>query len=136
MAAEATYRTPPVLDASTGSVELADALVRAGVPFRTAHRRVGVWLSERERTTDRAAPIRSVEMRAAFPELPKAFRFPGAEEEPERRTSQGGSSWRSTAALLAEVEQRRRRSESASGREIVRLKRLRRSAGIPERLFA
>jgi argininosuccinate lyase len=136
MAAEATYRTPPVRDASTGSVELADALVRAGVPFRTAHRRVGLWLSERERTTDRAAPIRAVELRASFPELPKGFRFPGSNEEPERRKSPGGSSWRSTLALLADVDQRRRNSESATGRETARLRRLRRAAGIPERLFA
>lgn len=135
MAAEASYRTPPVSDASTGSVELADALVRAGVPFRTAHRRVGVWLSKRERTTGRAAPIRDSEIRVAFPELPRGFRFPGADEEPERRTSSGGSSWRSVTSLLGEVDRRRRRSETASAREIARLKRLRRAAGIPERLF-
>jgi argininosuccinate lyase len=135
MTAEASYRSPPPADASTGSVELADALVRAGVPFRTAHRRVGLWLSDRETTTDRAKRIGDDEVRKAFPELPRSFRFPGAQEEPERRTSEGGSSWRSVAKLLGEVEHRGHRVDGARSREMARLRRLRRAAGVPERLF-
>jgi argininosuccinate lyase len=135
MAGEASYRVPPVTDAATGSVEVADALVRAGVPFRTAHRRVGAWLAARESPAERAAAVRNDELHRTFPELPPEFRFPGSTEEPERRTSAGGSAWSSVAKLLDEVESRRRVAERARRRETQRLTRLRRSAGIPERLF-
>jgi argininosuccinate lyase len=135
MARETSFLAPPAADAATGSVEVADALVRAGVPFRTAHRRVGVWLAQRVREKARNAPVEDREVRDEFPELPKEFRFPRPEEEPERRGSEGGSSWRSVDRLLAEVDRRRRAAMSAARAEQRRLERLRRASGIPERLF-
>jgi|SRR5580700_7542087 argininosuccinate lyase len=135
MASETSFLAPPPADAATGSVELADALVRAGVPFRTAHRRVGLWLARRANERGRGEPVETTEIRAEFPELPSTFRFPLAHEEPERRGSVGGSSWRSVDRLLLEVEQRRRASTRAARSESRRLQRLRRESGIPERLF-
>jgi argininosuccinate lyase len=136
MAASAEYRSPPVADAATGSVEVADALVAAGVPFRTAHHRVGVWLAARAKAKARDVPITEDELRNEFPELPEGFRYPTSEEEPERRTSAGGSSSRAVARLLTEVERRAVAGRRAVGRERTRLVALRRRAGIPERLFA
>ncbi|MCI4326279.1 MAG: argininosuccinate lyase [Thermoplasmata archaeon] len=135
MARGSSFLSPPATDAATGSVEVADALVRAGVPFRSAHRRVGLWLARRATEKSRNAPIGTAELRAEFPELPDDFRFPGAWEEPERRGSAGGSSWRSVDRLLAEVDARRRSGERAAATELVRLQKLRRTAGVPERLF-
>jgi argininosuccinate lyase len=136
MASGTKFLAPPPADAATGSVELADALVRAGVPFRSAHRRVAVWLARRAKTHARNDPVGAEELRAGFPELPPGFRFPGPDEEPERRGSEGGSSWRSVEKLLTEVERRSRAASAGARRERTRLERLRRASGIPERLFS
>jgi argininosuccinate lyase len=135
MAAGTSFLAPAPLDAATGSVELADALVSAGVPFRSAHRRVAVWLAARARSHSRASPIADAELREAFPELPRGFRFPPPDEEPEHRGSEGGSSWRSVDRFLTEVRDRCRGAQRAAERERRRLARLRRAAGIPEVLF-
>jgi len=135
MAAGTTFLAPPPTDAATGSVELADALVAAGVPFRTAHRRVAVWLSVRAKSHARTDPIENDELLAPFPELPPGFRFPPPDREPEHRGSEGGSSWRSVARLLSEVDRRRRTASRASATERRRLEKRRRAAGIPDRLF-
>ena len=135
MAASTVFLSPTAADAATGSVELADALVTAGIPFRTAHRRVGRWLSDRARTTTRSDPVSDAELRIAFPELASSFRFPTATEEPERRGSVGGSSSPEVRALLADVRRRVRAGRAAGVRELGRLQKLRRAAGIPESLF-
>ncbi|MCI4321516.1 MAG: argininosuccinate lyase [Thermoplasmata archaeon] len=135
MAEQTEFLSPPVTDAATGSVELADALVGVGVPFRTAHRRVGVWLAARARRGSRTDAVTQSELRQSFPELPEEFRFPTGDNEPERRSSAGGSSWREVARLLSEVRRREKAGRAAAQREAVRLERLRTAAGIPERLF-
>ena len=135
MTGSASYLEPPVADAATGSVELADALVLAGVPFRRAHRRVGLWLSRRAKRRGRTDPIDDAELRRAFPELAPGFRFPSPAREPERRRSGGGSSWREVRRLLGEVQRRERSGKRSAVREQARLRNLRSSAGIPERLF-
>jgi argininosuccinate lyase len=136
MAASTEYLSPAVTDSATGSVEVADALVRAGVPFRTAHRRVGVWLAQRAKQRERSAPITDAELRAEFPELPASFSYPTPEDEPERRQSAGGSSAAAVRRLLKEVRQRAGAVRSSTSRERRRLAELRRRAKIPEGLFA
>ena len=111
---------PPQEEAHTGSVELVDALVQAGVPFRAAHARVARWVSREGR---RAIP-------EEFPELEgSGFVGPSPEEEPERRGTQGGSAWREVDRLLEEVQRRADRVARTAENEIRRLERLRRALG-------
>ncbi|MCI4349509.1 MAG: argininosuccinate lyase [Thermoplasmata archaeon] len=135
MIASAEFLSPKASGAATASVELVDELVRAGVPFRRAHVRVGAFVDRAERSQRSLASFSARELRSAFPEIPRKFRLPGPDEEPERRTVEGGSSRRSVERLLTEVEGRRRRAAAASVRELRRLRRLRRACGLPEQLF-
>ena len=130
MVAEAEFRVPPAAPAgSTASVELADALVSEGVPFRTAHRRVAQWLVRR----GTAGPLSPAEIAAAFPELRRAhYRWPTPTEEPERRRSTGGSAWREVEKLLRDVERRSSEDRKAATRERARLQRLRKKIGAHE----
>ncbi|MCI4339979.1 MAG: argininosuccinate lyase [Thermoplasmata archaeon] len=108
---------PP--DGATASVELVDALVRAGVPFRRAHGRVARWLSRGGKRS----------LAGAFPEL-RGYRPPTADQEPERRRTEGGSAWVEVRRLIAEVRGRQRRGVGSSRKEVERLARLRRRAGV------
>jgi argininosuccinate lyase len=134
MAHGATYRPdPPRPGRSTASVELADALVAQGVPFRTAHGRVAEFIAERELAGGGLADAGRTELRRSFPELGKlGFEVPKIEDEPELRGSSGGSSYREVAILLQEVGRRTRASRSSVRRERTRLVRLRRAFGIPD----
>ncbi len=78
----------------TASVELADELVRAGVPFREAHRRVARFLLEREQDPRAWSELSRAEWSSAFPELrERSWAPPASHQEPERRRTSGGSSW-------------------------------------------
>jgi argininosuccinate lyase len=130
MVASAEFHAPPLRTGGraieTQSVELVDHLVRVGVPFREAHRRVGVFLSELERRGMGLGEARPTTWRSAFPELRgRPFRPADPEEEPELRTTTGGSARREVARLLSEVRDRRRASERAARQEAARLERLR-----------
>jgi len=128
MVRSARFLAPdPAGSGATGSVELADALVRAGVPFRAAHGRVGRWLVARGAAT--RAPLPG-ELSAAFPEIAgTGFRWPTPREEPERRRSLGGSSWSQVDRLLEGVERRSRAARRAATTELRRLERLRGGLG-------
>jgi argininosuccinate lyase len=133
MALGATYRADPVrAGRSTVSVELADALVRAGVPFRSAHGRVARLVSELEGDGRGLDGATLAELQAAFPEVQEAqLRLPPAELEPELRGSRGGSSRREVERLLGEIEDRVRSVRAEGARERRRLLRLRAELGIP-----
>jgi len=133
MARGASYHADrPNPGRSTASVELADALVAQGIPFRTAHGRVARFVSERERTGGGLADAEAGELRLAFPELGEGgFAVPPIEEEPELRGSAGGSSYREVTRLLAEVDGRSRATRLAIRRERARLVRLRERFAIP-----
>lgn len=137
MISTASYRSPPEPpNGSTATVELVDELVRAGTPFRTAHRRVARWLSEAEAAGRAPASFRPRELERAFPELAgRRFRFPSAAEEPERRRSLGGSARAEVERLLTHVDRQRRLARRANERTYRRLRTLRRQAGVPESLF-
>jgi argininosuccinate lyase len=110
----------------TGSVELVDALVRRGVPFRRAHARVARWIA------NGGTPA----LKAAFPELRgSTFRWPTPAREPELRGTAGGSAWRHVRVLIREVAVRSREAQRATDREIARLDRLRRRAGAYPPMF-
>jgi argininosuccinate lyase len=134
MVASARFLSPPsAAPHTTGSVELADALVRAGIPFRTAHTRVGRWLSHREVPDGPAGAPTEAELYRTFPELEvTGFRWPSPEEEPERRTSLGGSAWVQVRRLLDEVDRRCATATRDALRERRRLERLRSSLGAYE----
>jgi argininosuccinate lyase len=54
------------------ATDLAEALVRAGVPFRQAHERVGEFVSECERRGLELDEIKRKNLLATFPELEDA----------------------------------------------------------------
>jgi len=119
-------------EAETGSVELVDRLVEAGVPFREAHARVARFLLElsaRGETLRTAPPAR---FDASFPELTgRAFRAAERQAEPETRTTAGGSAWREVQRMLADVARARRRAVRSVRAERARLVRLRRALETP-----
>ncbi len=123
----AAGRPPPDgAEAATSSVELVDALVRAGVPFRAAHRRVARFLARLgpEGLSLRSAP--AARWTQAFPELPAGSARPGdPDREPELRTTEGGSSAAAVARLLRDVDGQARRAERAVAAERRRLARRR-----------
>jgi argininosuccinate lyase len=121
---------------ATASVELADALVLAGVPFRRAHARVARFLRKLERDGGSFAHLSHDQLSTAFPELRgSSFTVPGPAEEPERRGTRGGSSWREVARFLAEVERRAKRGTLELSRESRRIDNRRRELGLPAELF-
>ncbi|MCI4344962.1 MAG: argininosuccinate lyase [Thermoplasmata archaeon] len=121
----------------TASVELADALVIAGVPFRRAHARVARFLDRLEREGGALPELLRADLEKAFPELEgTSFTIPRPEDEPERRRTRGGSSWREVERLLVEVEQRSQSAGRERARECRRIDRRRRELGLPAGLFA
>ncbi len=121
---------------STASVELADALVGAGVPFRRAHTRVARWLARREGSGHGLADATPAELREAFPELPEGYAPAGPLAEPELRRTYGGSASTEVDRLIGEVDGRLRAIARAAGNERRRLDRLRARIGLsPSRLF-
>ncbi|MFI5417867.1 MAG: argininosuccinate lyase [Candidatus Lutacidiplasmatales archaeon] len=131
MVRTATFRAPPPTPHEpTWSVELADALVEAGVPFREAHARVARFLSS---AVGRESPVTPAALHREFPEIrPGGFRPPSASEEPERRRTRGGSSWKEVDRLLTHLESRVRIAGRKTERETQRLRRLRQKIGAPE----
>jgi argininosuccinate lyase len=85
------------LDASMLATDIAEELVRRGVPFRTAHERVARWTrSASESATDlRAAAAREE------PELRPFLRRLNPETSVARRDLPGGTSPRRVRAALA-----------------------------------
>jgi argininosuccinate lyase len=110
--------------AATGSVELVDALVARGVPFRAAHARVAAFLRDLDRTGVALSSVRPAAWRAAFPELGSAG-APDLTGHPDRRTTEGGSSRAALGALLREVARRGRAAARDVARERARLAALR-----------
>jgi len=133
MIASTRFRSPPADPrVATDSVELADALVAAGVPFRAAHARVARFLAAAPKPPGRRPGPGSARFASAFPELARggyAASVPAA--EPERRRSSGGSAWVEVSHLLTTVGRRAERSARAARREWERLDRLRRALGAP-----
>lgn len=136
---EPMVRTTQLISASfspvaeTGSVELADALVVRGVPFREAHARVAAWIARQEAAGRRSAGIEGAK---EFPELAgTGFKWPRAGEEPERRSSAGGSARRAVDRLLREVAERHRQSSRSTQSERRRIDGLERASGLPAELF-
>jgi len=116
----------------TASVELVDALVRGGVPFRTAHSRVAKWVGALAEGGRHLSHATAAELTAAFPELARTgFKMPRPTEEPDRRASEGGSSWGSVGRLLREVETRLATDRRSVERERRRLTQLRTALGAP-----
>ncbi len=134
MAETAEYRPdPPRPERSTASVELADALVAAGRPFREAHERVARFVAEAEARGRGLASRDPAELEAAFPELRgSGFALPSASEEPDRRGSFGGSGRGEVERLLREVARRVAASERGLSAEARRVRRLRARMGVPE----
>ena len=137
MVATAEFLSPPPGPcASTASVELADALVREGVPFRVAHARVARFVAGIESRGGGLTKVDRSRLEEEFPELRGSdFTIPSISEEPGRRTTPGGSSWASVRKLLAEVGREAARRSAARRREVARLAAVRRSLGLPGAWF-
>jgi argininosuccinate lyase len=133
MTESASYRPDPARRGrSTASVELADALVATGMPFRLAHQRVARYVAGRERAGGTLSDGTNDGFRTAFPELEgRGFTLPTLQEEPERRTSHGGSSRNEVARLLREVERLVMGSKRSIQFERRRVQRCRAELGIP-----
>jgi argininosuccinate lyase len=120
----------------TASVELADELVAAGVPFRVAHERVARLLRALERSGRPLAALGPEELAARLPELAgRGFRLPTAIEEPERRGSRGGSAWSEVRRLVKECRRAVGLARRAAGNEYRRLARCRHELGAPPSPF-
>lgn len=120
MVAGARFSSPPAVDDNTASVELVDALVRAGVPFRSAHGRVARTIEKLARQGRTLRSLAPAEFRREFAEA-GGFRFPRVEAEPELRTTSGGSSWSSVTNLLHQVRRQIQRIRSDTSGERRRL---------------
>jgi argininosuccinate lyase len=117
----------PPADSGMGSVEIADALVRAGVPFRSAHARVAVWLARPPHGTGRDRT--SEEFLRAFPELRGRHSGAARPDDPDVRTSHGGSAWVEVRRSLDQAALAAGRARRSARREVARLDRLRRRLG-------
>jgi argininosuccinate lyase len=92
-------------EATTGSVEIVDDLVRSGVPFRRAHGRVAAFLRDVDASGGPEGDRYRERWALAFPELGVGpSKETGA--EPERRTTPGGSARSSVRTMLADAERR------------------------------
>ena len=131
MVGSARYLGPaPGPTSSTASVELADALVARGVPFRSAHARVARMVRSLEARGAGLASAPPSSLIREFPELKGSrFRLPGPSEEVERRTSAGGSAWRSVTPLLVAASSRVRAVAREGRKERSRLRALRDRVG-------
>jgi argininosuccinate lyase len=118
-----TARFLPPVEAGrepTFSVELVDALVLKGVPFREAHGRVARFLAG-DPSYERGRLL------TVFPELaPEGWTPPTVQEEPERRISPGGSSWREVLKDRARLRRELRRETARLRSFDVGWRRLRR----------
>jgi argininosuccinate lyase len=136
MIATSTFcEPPPAGGEAAGAVEVVDALVAQGIPFREAHGAVARVVRELEESGLEWAELRADDWRMRFPTL-AGFSLPTPGEEPERRTSMGGSSWEAVESLLGGVERDLARWRRQVQTERKRLAALRRSVGIPEPWFA
>ncbi len=111
----------------TASVELADELVRCGVPFREAHRRVAKFLVELERAHRSWGDLTEDAWGQAFPELlRRGWSPPAPHQEPERRTTSGGSAWVEVSRDRMLLERALQRHLSVLAAESARLTELER----------
>ncbi len=80
---------------ATFSVELVDALVLRGIPFREAHGRVARLLAQVPAGSQVRSYLTTERLRQAFPELgPAGWKVPTPLDEPELRRTRGGSAWK------------------------------------------
>lgn len=99
-------RMAGALDRSMLATDLADQLARGGVPFREAHRLVGLLVREAEELGVDLASVPEERAGAIHPRLPQALRQLGSfEDSVERRATAGGSSRTSLEAQLGALEQ-------------------------------
>ncbi len=131
MVRTATFRSPAEERhaGQTASVELANALTAAGVPFREAHARVAQLLGELGRDGRELGDVGRDEWRERFPELGAGgWQLPSPDEEPERRSTRGGSAWsevtRDREGLATEVRDRGRAVETGRDRWEAMVRRL------------
>ena len=88
------------LDPAARATDLAEALVRHGVPFREAHERVGHYVRDPQATLDSASALR------ALPDLgPEAVRIFDPAQVLSRRASRGGPSPVAVAQQLARAQE-------------------------------
>jgi len=105
----APERMAAALDAGTRATDLADLLVRAGLPFRDAHGLVGRLVRRAEELGVPLDAVPPAEVRSLDPRLAGPLAgLGGALEAVERRTVEGGTA---RAAVLAQLE----RAKSAFG---------------------
>jgi argininosuccinate lyase len=98
-------RMAAALDASLRATDLADHLVRAGIPFRESHGLVGRLVREAERlgvAFDAVPPAAAAAIHAALPAALAALG--GWEDSVERRATPGGSSRASVQAQIEELQ--------------------------------
>jgi len=107
--AVATLRPDPdrmraALDPALLATDLADGLVRRGVPFREAHGLVGRLVREAEEIQVDLLHVPAARARAVHPELPDLISALGSfADSVERRATAGGSSRASLEAQIAEL---------------------------------
>jgi argininosuccinate lyase len=98
-------RMRAALDAAMLATDLADGLVRAGIPFREAHHLVGLLVRAAEQMgspVDRVEPSAS---KAIHPALPGLIAALGSwEDSVERRATEGGSSRKSVVNQIKALE--------------------------------
>ncbi len=95
-------RMSRALDRAMLATDVADELARRGVPFREAHRLVGLLVREAEELGVDLVSVPEGRAAAIHPVMPEVLATLGSfEESVERRATAGGSS---RAALLAQLE--------------------------------
>jgi argininosuccinate lyase len=100
-------RMAAALDAGACATDLADLLVKAGVPFRDAHGQVGRLVRRAEELGVELDGVPDPEVRAIDPRLAAPLAgLGGAEESVERRVAEGGTA-------LASVRDQLRRARGA-----------------------
>ncbi len=98
-------RMAAALDPVLRATDLADDLVRAGVPFRESHGLVGRLVREAETAGVPLDRVPAATARAIHPALPDALARLGSwEDSVERRATPGGSSRASVLEQIAELE--------------------------------
>ncbi len=97
-------RMSAALDATLLATDLADLLVKAGVPFRESHGLVGQLVREAERRAVPLAAVPADACAAIHPALPAALAGLGSwDDSVERRATAGGSSRASVEAQLEDL---------------------------------
>jgi argininosuccinate lyase len=98
-------RMAAALDPVLRATDLADDLVRAGVPFRESHGLVGRLVREAETAgvpLDRVSPAAAEKIHPALPDA--LARLGSWEDSVERRATPGGSSRASVLEQITELE--------------------------------